>query len=93
MALYDLPDLVNSVLGLPSGDVTGGLVMSIGIVTMIGLVLAVAKIELIGIAVVLISVVALLTAIGWLPIYLMVVIILLVSALFAKQMADWLRGD
>lgn len=93
MALYDLPDLVNSVLGLSPGDVTGGLVMSIGIITMIGLVLAVTKVGLIGIAVVLIAVVALLTAIGWLPIYLMVVVILIVAALFAKQMADWLRGD
>jgi len=68
-------------------------ILSVAILISVGLAMSVGGINLIGVLIVLIALVGMLTVFGWLPSWLVILIILAVAAMFGTQMWKWLSGE
>lgn len=96
--LQDLPDILNDALFDSNGDgqgenlVASQMIMVTGLAVAILVPMAIAKVDQTGIAVMMMLVLSLTTAIGWLPAYTLLVIGLLIAVLWGKKVAGWMTG-
>lgn len=81
----DLPEAVGDVLGV--SESTGGLLLSAVILMSAGLALGYAKLDLMPMLIVLLAFAGLLTAVGWLSQWLLVMSAILIVALFGFKVA------
>jgi hypothetical protein len=88
--LIDLPTQVGAALG--SDATTGGLILSVAILASVGLALGATRINIIGTIMVLLATAGVLTAIGWLGAWFLIVSVILIAALFGTKLASAVKG-
>lgn len=91
MALDEFPTAIGEALGLTGTDATttGGLIISIAIIAMIGLVLSTQRISALAEAIILFAIAGVLTALGWLSPWLLAVALIVFAALFGSKVMVW----
>jgi hypothetical protein len=88
----EIPDAVNHALFGGSNLTAARMILAGGILASIGLALSVGKMNFFGTVIVLLVVSGILTAMGWLQAWLLVLAALIVAAFWSKQAANWIGG-
>lgn len=88
--LSDIPTTFASALGI---DVlTAQTILSVMILVSVGLTMAVLNVNPVGITIVMVSLIGVLTLVGWFPVWILVIVIVAVVAMFSRFMSDWITG-
>lgn len=90
MSLMDFPNLIANALG--TTELVGGLILSVAVLTMVGLALSMARMDILPTILILFAVGGLLTAIGWLGIWFLILSGLTVASLFGVKVAREVQG-
>jgi len=64
------------------------LLLSVSILVSIGFVLAIANMNVTGVAIILLCLIGFLTLIGWLETYIIILTVIIIAAFFSKKLAD-----
>lgn len=88
--MSDLPAAVGNAVGAADPDLVGGLILSSAIICMVGLALSATRTNTLSTAIVLLLVAGLLTAIGWLGAWFLVIAVVTIVALFGVRIAQGL---
>lgn len=80
----DLPEAIGDVLGVSTD--TGGLLLSCVVLMAVGLALAYAKLDLLPMLIILLTFAGLLTAVGWLSQWLLVMAAIVIVTLFGIKL-------
>jgi len=86
----DLQNGTANALDVP--DEIAGVILAAAILVSVALVLAMAKMNQLGVIIVLISVLALTMIIGWMPYWVVILVILVTVSMFGKTITDWFTG-
>ena len=86
----DIPATFASALGI-TVDVAM-VIISAMILVSVGLTMAVLNVNPIGITIVMVSLIGVLTLVGWFPVWLMIIVIIVTAAMFGRMMSGWITG-
>ena len=84
--MTDLPARLGQALG--ADEYTGGMILSAAILMSAALAMAAAKVDIMPVVIVLFAVMAVLTTLGWLDKWVLMLAAILVAAMFGKLIAD-----
>lgn len=91
-SLSDIPEQVNSALFAGGNLFAAKMLLSASVLASIALAMAAGKQPMLPMMVVLVATMGALIAIGWLDVWLMVMVGLLIAGMFGKRMADIYSG-
>jgi len=77
---------------LGTTDATVEILLSVCILVAVGLAMTAAHVNIVGTSIVLIAIIGLLTVMGWFPIWISAVIIIIAGVMLAKMVGDWYSG-
>lgn len=85
--IRDLP--IGLADALDTTTMVAGLILASAILVSLGLALAVAKMDIIGIFAVMLPVLVLLIVFDWIPDWILILVIMIIAAMFGSRMAEW----
>ena len=89
----EIPEQVNTALFGGSNLYAAKMILAGGILASIGLAMSMTKINFMATVIVMLTTAAILTAIGWLDFWIIIMVALLIAAIFGKTMIGWASGD
>jgi len=89
----DLPEGLNRALFGGSNLYAAKMILAGSILASLGLALSMAKMNVMGTIIVLLSTAGVEAAIGWLPMWVLYLVAMVIVAMFSKSMADWVTGN
>ncbi len=90
--INDLPRAINKALFDDSNLTAAKALLAGGVLAALGAFVAVCRLNTVGTAILMIGMIGVLTAVGWLDYWLLILAALVVVALFAGRMADYISG-
>jgi len=89
----DIPQGINDALFGGSNLYAAKMILAGGILASIGLAMSMTKVNLMATVIVMLTTAAILTAIGWLDFWIIILVALLIVSIFGKAMITWVSGD
>lgn len=89
--LTEIPEIIGEILGI--GLEPTGIIITIFTLAALSVTLAILELSNMGIAIVDVSWIAFCTYMGWFPIWVMIIIVLLIAVLFAKKTVRYTGGS